>query len=54
VGACIRELQQLRPKPSTRQGQVEIIAWLCQHEVGLAVMEASGTSKRDDGSAIRW
>jgi len=52
--ACIRELQQWLSRPTTRQGQEEMIAWLRQHEVGLAVMEASGTSKRDDGSAIRW
>lgn len=51
--ACIRELQQWLSRPSTRQGQEELIAWLHQHEVGLAVMEASGGYERGWAEALR-
>ena len=51
--ACIRELQQWLSRPTTRQGQEEMIAWLRQHEVGLAVMEASGGYERGWAEALR-
>jgi transposase len=42
VDACIRSLQRALSKPSTPAGEQELIAWLRDNGVGLAVMEASG------------
>ena len=41
VDACIRSLQRALSKPSTPAGEQELIAWLRDNGVGLAVMEAS-------------
>jgi transposase len=53
VDACIRSLQRRLSKPSTRQGEAELIAWLRENEVGLAVMEASGGYERPWAEALR-
>src|SRR5262249_26133349 len=42
VDACIRARQRRLSRPSTPAGEAELIAWLHQNGVGLAVMEASG------------
>ena len=44
--ACIRSLQLWLSKPSTPDGVRELIAWLRDNGVGLAVMEASGGYER--------
>ena len=51
--ACIRQLQQSLTAPSTPQGQAEMIAWLRRHEVGSAVMEASGGYERGWAEGLR-
>jgi len=51
--ACIRSLQLGLSKPSTPQGEQELIAWLRDNGVGLAVMEASGGYERGWGEALR-
>jgi transposase len=53
VDACIRLLQQRLSKPATSQGEAELIAWLREHEVSLAVMEASGGYERPWAEALR-
>jgi transposase len=53
VDACIRSLQQRLSRASTSQGQQEMIAWLRQNQVGLAVMEASGGYERGWAKALR-
>jgi transposase len=53
VDACIRSLQQRLSKPLTSQGEAELIAWLRENEVGLAVMEASGGYERPWAEALR-
>ena len=47
--ACIRSLQLWLSKPSTPDGEQELIAWLRENGVGLAVMEASGGYERSWG-----
>lgn len=51
--ACIRALAQRLTAPSTPQGQGEMIAWLRAHDVGTAVMEASGGYERAWATALR-
>jgi transposase len=53
VDACIRSLQQRLSKPATSQGEAELIAWLHEYEVSLAVMEASGGYERPWAEALR-
>jgi transposase len=51
--ACIRSLQRRLSKPGTPEGEQELIAWLREHGVGLAVMEASGGYERGWSEALR-
>jgi len=51
--AHIRVLDASLSKPSTATGRAEMIAWLRENGVGLAVMEASGGYERDWASALR-
>jgi transposase len=53
VDACIRALQRRLSKPSTPAGQAELIAWLRQNGVGLAVIEASGGYERGWAEVLR-
>src|SRR5438132_3664366 len=53
VDACICSLQQRLSRTSTPQGQQEMIAWLRQNQVGLAVMEARGGYERGWAMALR-
>ena len=53
VDACICSLQQRLSRASTPQGQQEMIAWLRQNQVGLAVMEARGGYERGWAMALR-
>jgi transposase len=53
VDACIRALPQRRTEVSTAQGRGRLIAWLRQHKVGKAVMEASGGYERAWAKALR-
>ena len=51
--ACIRSLQLSLSKPSTPEGEQELIGWLRENAVGLAVMEASGGYERSWAKALR-
>ena len=53
VDACIRKLSLRQTFPSTTQGHRQLIAWLRKHEVGKAVMEASGGYERHWANALR-
>jgi transposase len=53
VDACIRSLSLRQTCPSTAQGHRKLIAWLRQHKVTKAVMEASGGYERDWGKVLR-
>ena len=53
VDACIRSLSLKGTWPSTVQDRRKLIAWLRKHEVGKAVMEASGGYERDWAKALR-
>jgi transposase len=53
VDACIRALSLRQTCPSTIQGQRKLVAWLRRHDVGKAVMEASGGYERDWVKALR-
>lgn len=53
VEACIRSLQLGVSQPSTPQGRRQLVAWLGEHGVGLAVMEASGGYERGWAEALR-
>jgi transposase len=53
VDACIRSPQARLSKPATPQGEAELVAWLRQHAVGVAVMEASGGYERGWAAALR-
>jgi transposase len=53
VDACIRSLGASLSKPSTAQGQAEMIAWLRENGVAVAVMEASGGYERSWAEALR-
>jgi transposase len=47
VDACIRASALRQTCPSTAQGHRRLVGWLRQHQVGKAVMEASGGYERD-------
>src|SRR6266849_3766001 len=51
--ACIRSLQLRLSQPSTPAGEQELIAWLSDNRVGLAVMEASGGYERGWAQILR-
>src|SRR5215472_17692150 len=51
--ACIRSLAIGLSQPGTPQGQQAMIAWLRQHAVATAVMEASGGDERGWAEALR-
>src|SRR5256884_9602989 len=53
VDACIRSLSQRQTFPSTAEGRRALIRWLRKHNVGKAVMEASGGYERDWAKALR-
>jgi transposase len=53
VDACIRALRLDCAQPSTPEGQAALIAWLGEHGVGLAVMEASGGYERAWAEVLR-
>jgi transposase len=53
VDACIRSLQRGLSTPSTPAGEQELIAWLRENGVGLAVMEAGGGYERRWAEALR-
>jgi transposase len=53
VDAHIRALTASLSKPSTPAGRAEMIAWLRENGVGLAVMEASGGYERDWAAVLR-
>jgi transposase len=47
VDVCIRALALWRTCPNTAQGRRKLVAWLRKHQVGKAVMEASGGYERE-------
>lgn len=47
VDACIRALALRQTFPSTAQGHRKLVAWLRKHQVGKAVLEASGGYERE-------
>jgi transposase len=47
VDACIRAVTLRQTCPSTAQGHRKLVAWLRKHQVGKAVMEASGGYERE-------
>jgi transposase len=51
--AHIRALRVALSQPSTPEGQAAMIAWLRQHAVGVAVVEASGGYERSWAAALR-
>jgi transposase len=51
--ACIRALGASLSKQNTPAGRAELIGWLRENGVGLAVMEASGGYERDWATALR-
>lgn len=53
IDACIRALGAGRSQPSTPEGQQQLIAWLHENGVELAVMEASGGYERSWAEALR-
>jgi transposase len=50
---CIRALGQRTSQPATPAGEREMVLWLQQHQVTLAVMEASGGYERGWAEALR-
>src|SRR5260370_4888748 len=53
VDACIRTVTERRTFPATASGRRSLIAWLRKHQVGKAVMEASGGYARAWARAVR-
>ncbi len=53
VEACLRARRERLSQPSTPEGRQAMIAWLRQHDVAVAVMEASGGYERDWAAALR-
>ena len=53
IDACIRSARQVLSRPSTPDGEAELVAWLRAHGVGTAVMEASGGYERSWAEALR-
>ena len=52
AAACIRSLQRWLSTPGTPAGEQELIAWLRDNGVGLAVMEASDGYERGRAQAL--
>ncbi|WP_245481434.1 transposase [Bradyrhizobium sp. LVM 105] len=50
---CIRTVTERRSFPTTASGRRSLIAWLRKHQVGKAVMEASGGYERVWAKALR-
>src|SRR5260370_40435304 len=53
VEACLRSRRERLSQPSTPAGRQAMIGWLRQHDVAVAVMEASGGYERDWAAALR-
>ncbi len=53
VDACIRTVTERRTFPTTASGRRSLLAWLRKHQVGKAVMEASGGYERVWAKALR-
>jgi transposase len=53
IDACIRGVAARRAAPRTAAGAAALIAWLREHGVGEAVMEASGGYERYWAAALR-
>jgi len=53
VDGCIRSRQARQSQPSTAAGQAQMVAWLRENDVALAVMEASGGYERPWATALR-
>ena len=53
IDVCIRSLSQRQTFANTVEGHRKLIAWLRQHKVGKAVMEASGGYERSSAKALR-
>ncbi|HME83491.1 MAG TPA: transposase, partial [Roseiarcus sp.] len=53
VDACIRSMGLRLSRPSTAEGEVELLAWVRANRVGRAVMEASGGYERGWAEALR-
>jgi hypothetical protein len=53
IDACIRSASLRLSKPSTREGEAQLVAWLRANRVGLAVMEASGGYERSWAEVLR-
>ena len=53
VDSCIRAHALRQTFPSTVQGRRKLVGWLRKHQVGKAVMEASGGYERDWAKLLR-
>ncbi len=53
VDACIRSLSLRQTCPSGAQGRRKLMVWLRKHQVGRAVMEASGGYERVWAKVLR-
>ncbi|SPP93467.1 IS110 family transposase [Bradyrhizobium vignae] len=53
IDACIRTVTERKTCPTTAAGRRSLIAWLRKHQVGKAVMEASGGYERVWAKALR-
>jgi len=53
VDACLRSIAERPVLPSTTEGRRRLIAWLRQHNVAKAVMEASGGYEKEWAKALR-
>jgi transposase len=53
IEACIRAVTERKTCPTTAAGRRSLIAWLRKHQVGKAVMEASGGYERVWAKALR-
>ena len=53
VEACLRSRRERLSQPSTPEGRQALIGWLRQHDVAVAVMEASGGYERSWDEALR-
>ena len=53
VDACIRSLRQWLSEPSTPTGEAQLIAWLRENGVELAMMEASSSIQHPWAEALR-
>ncbi|GAA0003137.1 hypothetical protein BRDID11002_31380 [Bradyrhizobium diazoefficiens] len=53
VDVCIRSLGKRQTFPCVTQGHRKLVAWLRKHQVGKAVMEASGGYERVWAKVLR-